>query len=74
MVGQSVMCATAIMSVLGGFPHLWGALLREGSLSLNPHLTHWMVHQSCNNWIGGSSMVTCLYFLPLFFQAVLLEL
>ena len=54
MVGQSVMCATVIMSLLGGPPHLWGALLGEGSLSLNPHLTHWMVHQSCNIQIGGS--------------------
>ena len=53
MVGQSVMCATVVMSLLGGPPHSWGALLRQGCLSLNPHLTHWMVHQSCNNWMGG---------------------
>ena len=53
MVGQSVMCATVIISAVGGPPHLLGALLREGSLSLNPHLTHWMVHQNCNNQMGG---------------------
>ena len=44
MVGQSVMCATVIMSLLGSPPHLWGALLGAGPLSLNP--VHWMVHQS----------------------------
>ena len=48
MVGQSVMCETVIVSFLGGPPHLWGAVLGEGSPSLNPHLIHWMVHQSCN--------------------------
>ena len=74
MVGQSVMHATVIISAVGGPTHLWGALLREDSFSFNPPLTHWMVHQSCNNQMGGSSMVTCLYFLSLFFQAVLLEL
>ena len=74
MVGQSVMCATVIVSLLGGPPHSLGALLGECSPSLNPHLIHWMVHQSCNISDGGSSMVTCLYFLSLFFQAVLLEL
>ena len=74
MVGQSVMCATVITSVLGGPPHLWGALLREGSLSLNPHLTHWKVHQSCNKLGGESLIVACLCFLSLVFQAVLLKL
>ena len=44
MVGQSIMHTTVIISAVGGPPNLWGALLREGSLSLNPHLTHWMVH------------------------------
>ena len=44
MVGQSVMHATEIISAVGGPPCSWGALLRVGSLSLNPHLTHWMVH------------------------------
>ena len=68
------MYATVIISAVGSPPHSWGALLREGSLSLNPHLTHWMVHQNCNNQMGGSSVVTCLYFLSLCFQAVLLEL
>ena len=53
MVGQSVMCATVIMSLLGSPPHLQGALLGEGSLSLNPCLIHWMVHQSCNIQIVG---------------------
>ena len=53
MVGQSVMCATVIMSLLGGPPCLWDALLGEGSLSLNPHLIHWLVHQSCNIWMVG---------------------
>ena len=53
MVGQSVIHATVIVSAVGGPPHLWGALLREGSLSLNPHLTHWIVHENCNNWMVG---------------------
>ena len=53
MVGQSVMHATVIISGVGGPPHSWGALQREGSLSLNPHLNHWMVHQNCNIWIGS---------------------
>ena len=53
MVGQSIMHATVIISAVGGPPHSWGVLLREGSLSLNPHLIHWMVPQSCNNWMGG---------------------
>ena len=53
MVGQSIMHATVIISAVGGPPHSWGALLREGSLSLNPPLTHWIVHQNCNNWMGG---------------------
>ena len=53
MVGQSVMCATEIVSLLGGPPHSWGALLGEGSPSLNLHLIHWMVHQSCNIWMAG---------------------
>ena len=53
MVGQSVMCATVIVSLLGGPPHSWGALLGEGSPSLNSHLIHWMVHQSCNTQMAG---------------------
>ena len=53
MVGQSVMCATVIISLLGGPPHSWGALLGEGSPSLNPHLIHAMVHQSCYIWMVG---------------------
>ena len=53
MVGQSVMCATVIMSLLGSPLHSWGALLGDGSLSLNPHLIHWMVQQSCNIWMVG---------------------
>ena len=52
MVGQSVMHATVKISAVGGPPHLWGTLLRKGSLSLNAHLTHWMAHQSCNNQMG----------------------
>ena len=44
MVGQSVICATVIVSFLVGPPHSWGALLGEGSSSLNPHLIHWMVY------------------------------
>ena len=52
------------MGVLSADGHscLWGALLREGSLSLNPHQNHWMGHQNCSNQMG-SSMVTLLYFL-----------
>ena len=53
MVGQSVMCVTVIVTLLGGPPHSWGALLGEGSPSLNPHLIHWMVCLSCNNWMAG---------------------
>ena len=53
MVGQSGMCATIIVSFLGGPLHLWGALLGEGSPSLNPHLTYWMVHQSFNIQMMG---------------------
>ena len=33
MVGQSVMCATVIVSFLVGPSHSWGALLGEGSPS-----------------------------------------
>ena len=46
------MCASVIISAVGGPPHSWGALQREDSLGLNPLLTHCMVHQSCNNWMG----------------------
>ena len=53
MVEQSVMHATVIISTVVGPPCLWGALLREGSLRLNPHLTHWMIHQNCNNQMEG---------------------
>ena len=53
MVGQSVMCATVIVSLLGGPPCLWDALLGEGSPSLNPCLIHWMVHLRCNIWMAG---------------------
>ena len=52
MAGQSVMCTTVIISAVGGPSHSWGTLLREGSLSLNPPLTHWMVHETCNNQTG----------------------
>ena len=53
MAGYSVMCPTVILSLLGGPLHPWGALLGEGSSSLNPHLIHWMVHQSCNIQVAG---------------------
>ena len=53
MVGQSVMCASVIVSLLGGPPCSWGALLGKGSPSLNPHLIHWMVHQSGNIQMAG---------------------
>ena len=53
MVGQSVMHATVIISAVGGPAHLWGAVLREGSFSINPPLTYWMVYQNCNNWMVG---------------------
>ena len=53
MVGQSVMCTTVIVSLLGSPPHLWGALLGEGFPSLNPHWIHLMVHQNCNIWMAG---------------------
>ena len=41
--------ATVIISVVGSPPHWWGALLSEGSLSLNPLWNHWMIHQNCSN-------------------------
>ena len=53
MVGQSVMHATVIISAVGDPAHSCDALLREHSLSLNPHLTSWMVHQNCYDWMGG---------------------
>ena len=53
MVGQSGMCATVIVSLLAGPPHSWSALLGEGSPSLNPHLIHWMLHQSYNIQMAG---------------------
>ena len=56
------MCATVIISAVGGPPHSWGALLRESSLSFNPHLTHWMVCQNCNNqiWVINSNLFVFL--------------
>ena len=68
------MHATVIISSVGSPPHLWGVLLREGSLILNPLWNHWMVHQNCSNQMGGSSMVTFLSFISLCFNAVLIEL
>ena len=53
MVGQSVMCATVAVSLLGGPPHAWGALLGEGSPSLIPHLIRWMLYQSYNIQMAG---------------------
>ena len=51
MVGQSLMHTTVMaFSVFG--PHSWGALLREGSSSLNgmDHLqNHWSYHWSCRS-------------------------
>ena len=40
MVGQSVTLANVIDSSIWGPPCLWGTLLREGSPSLKPHLSH----------------------------------
>ena len=51
--GQCVMCATVIMSSFGSPPHLLGDGLGEGSPSLNPHLIHWLVHQSCSIQMVG---------------------
>ena len=53
MVDKPVVHATVTILAVGGPPHSWGTVLREGSLSLSPHLTHWMGHQNCNNWMGG---------------------
>ena len=67
MVGQSVMHASVILSPLGGPPHSCGALLREGSPSLNPHLTHWMVHQSYSNRMGviyGDLFIFLIFVFP----------
>ena len=52
MVGQSIIHAMVIASSIVDPPHSWGALLREGSLSLNPHQNHWMHHQNCSSQIG----------------------
>ena len=53
MVGQSIMLTTVIISAVGGPLHLWGVVLREGSLSLNLPMAHWMVHQNCNSQMVG---------------------
>ena len=64
------MWATVTVSFLGSPPHLWNDVLGEGSSSLNHLLSCWLVHQSYSTSDGGSSMVTCLYFLSLVFQVV----
>ena len=53
IVGQSIICDTVVISSGSGPPHSWGALLREGFLSLNPHWNHLMGHQNCSNQMGG---------------------
>ena len=53
MVGQSIICATAMVSSTGGPCHSWGALLREGFFSLNHHQNHWMCHPNSSSQIGG---------------------
>ena len=66
MVAQSIKCAMVIVSSIVGPPHSWGALLREGSFSLNPHQNHWMHHQNCSSQIGlingDSSVLSVLMF------------
>ena len=73
-MGQSITHAMVIVSCMGDPLHLWGALLREGSFSLNHLQSHWRCHWSYNNLIGGSPIVTVLCFLSWGFTVVLLEL
>ena len=40
ILGQSTIHATVIVSCMGGSPHSWDALLREGSFSLNHLQNH----------------------------------
>ena len=51
-MGQSIMHTTVIVSSMDGPPHSWGALLREGSFSLN----HLQSHLSCKNLIEGHQL------------------
>ena len=66
MVGHSIICATVIIFAVGGPPHSCGALLREGSLSLNPPLIHWMIHQNCNNQMGVINGDLFIFPIPVF--------
>ena len=53
IVRQSIMHVTVIVSSMNGPPCSWGALLREGSFSLNHLQSHWRCHPSCNTLIVG---------------------
>ena len=52
MVGQSIICATVMVSSAGGPLHSWDPLLREGFFSLNHHWNHWMCHPNCKVRLG----------------------
>ena len=53
IMGMSIIHATVIVSSIGGPPHSWSALLREGSFSLNHHQNQYMCHQNYSNQTGG---------------------
>ena len=53
MVGQSIICATVMISSTGGPSHSRAALLREGFFSLKHHRNHWMHHPNCSSQAGG---------------------
>ena len=56
MVGQSIINAIVTVSSEFSPPHSWGALLEEGSASLNglsPLLNHWNGHLNCKSPLVG---------------------
>ena len=50
------MHATVIVSSMDGPVYSWGALLREGSFSLNRLQSHLKCHLSYNNLIEGHQL------------------
>ena len=66
-VGQSVMWAMVMLSLLGR--PLCVCEVGEGPFSLNHPQSHYPDHLSYSI-LRGSSIVTCLCFLSLFFQGI----